>query len=558
MLFSDASKNITTTGTVAVVSGGTGLTSYTDGQLLIGKTAGNTLVAASLTGTASQITVTPGSGTITLATPQNIATSSSPTFAGLSLGTGTLGFTNGSFTSSISLNSSGSVLFTPSSTGEFDFQPTSSTSVSKKINLFDAGNTDSRFSGFGIDNSNSLMLDRILGTTWFHVWQAGQIGSTALELMRLGGNGQGLALATDTFATGGCALTINQATGRCVRLQYNTSTGTATAFTDQILDSNGDISFTYLSTAATPRNIGIRHFLYRGSVGSDEKCGARIFFQGYSPNNNLGYSIGYNGADASGILNWPATTFVISRHNTNDGTGATGIINLQLDRGTGKQTLFGDSRQTFPTDATKYIDSAIDASGNWTITSDDPTTTLFLFNSTCATRKLRPNGDNLYVLGDASNRWSDFRTVLATVSTTLNIGDGKVATPSLTFASDTNTGIYSIAADNLGITCGGTKLVDIIAAGITKPIQPSFNTYITGGDIVNVTGDGTNYGPVIFNAEQHDAGSNVVNGTFTAPVSGRYFLTSTITLGGLLVAHTSAQIALVSTAVAIARVTANP
>jgi len=48
------------TGTLPVANGGTGQTSYTDGQLLIGNTSGNTLTKATLTGTANQITVTNG------------------------------------------------------------------------------------------------------------------------------------------------------------------------------------------------------------------------------------------------------------------------------------------------------------------------------------------------------------------------------------------------------------------------------------------------------------------------------------------------------------------
>jgi hypothetical protein len=56
----------------------------TNGQLLIGST-GVAPVAATLTGTANQITVTNGAGSITLGTPQSIGTSSSPTFTGLTL-----------------------------------------------------------------------------------------------------------------------------------------------------------------------------------------------------------------------------------------------------------------------------------------------------------------------------------------------------------------------------------------------------------------------------------------------------------------------------------------
>ncbi len=52
--------------TIAVNKGGTGQTSYTDGQLLIGNSTGNTLAKATLTA-GSNITITNGPGTITIA-----------------------------------------------------------------------------------------------------------------------------------------------------------------------------------------------------------------------------------------------------------------------------------------------------------------------------------------------------------------------------------------------------------------------------------------------------------------------------------------------------------
>ncbi|NBW38471.1 MAG: hypothetical protein EBR30_26315 [Cytophagia bacterium] len=68
---SDVSGNITgnaanVTGTVAVANGGTGQTTYTDGQLLIGNSTGNTLTKATLTA-GSGVTITNGGGTITIA-----------------------------------------------------------------------------------------------------------------------------------------------------------------------------------------------------------------------------------------------------------------------------------------------------------------------------------------------------------------------------------------------------------------------------------------------------------------------------------------------------------
>lgn len=55
-----------------------------DGQVLIGST-GNPPVGATLTGTTDEINVTNGPGSITLSTPQAIATTSSPTFNNLTL-----------------------------------------------------------------------------------------------------------------------------------------------------------------------------------------------------------------------------------------------------------------------------------------------------------------------------------------------------------------------------------------------------------------------------------------------------------------------------------------
>ena len=54
------------TGTLAVDDGGTGQTSYTDGQLLIGNTTGNTLAKGTLTA-GSNVSITNGSGSITIA-----------------------------------------------------------------------------------------------------------------------------------------------------------------------------------------------------------------------------------------------------------------------------------------------------------------------------------------------------------------------------------------------------------------------------------------------------------------------------------------------------------
>ena len=73
-------------GTVTVAAGGTGQTTYTDGQLLIGNSTGNTLAKATLTA-GTNIAITNGSGSITVALATN------PTFAGTNTFSGTNSFT---------------------------------------------------------------------------------------------------------------------------------------------------------------------------------------------------------------------------------------------------------------------------------------------------------------------------------------------------------------------------------------------------------------------------------------------------------------------------------
>lgn len=91
---------------IMISSGGSIIESgaLTNGQLLIGST-GSSPAAASIAGTASQVIVTNGANSITLSLPQNIATSSSPTFASETLSAVTnqliLGTTNTSTISAV-------------------------------------------------------------------------------------------------------------------------------------------------------------------------------------------------------------------------------------------------------------------------------------------------------------------------------------------------------------------------------------------------------------------------------------------------------------------------
>ena len=76
------------TGTLPVANGGTGQTSYTDGQLLIGNTTGNTLTKATLTA-GTNITITNAAGAITIAASSGTPSAATPTALGTVYGSQT-------------------------------------------------------------------------------------------------------------------------------------------------------------------------------------------------------------------------------------------------------------------------------------------------------------------------------------------------------------------------------------------------------------------------------------------------------------------------------------
>ncbi len=49
----------------------------------------------------------------------------------------------------------------------------------------------------------------------------------------------------------------------------------------------------------------------------------------------------------------------------------------------------------------------------------------------------------------------------------IRVNDGSATIPSVSFTGDTNSGWYRIGADNIGLTLGGSKIIDYSATGIT-------------------------------------------------------------------------------------------
>ena len=115
----------------------------------------------------------------------------------------------------------------------------------------------------------------------------------------------------------------------------------------------------------------------------------------------------------------------------------------------------------------------------------------------------------------------------------------------VTGGSDYTAGIDNSDADKWKLTLqnglGASPAIVCTTAGeVTFPVTPAFLAFLPSGDN-NVTGDGTQYtiGTNVAFTEVYDQNADFnTNGTFTAPVTGRYYFTSTILLTGVLSTHT--------------------
>ena len=133
---------------------------------------------------------------------------------------------------------------------------------------------------------------------------------------------------------------------------------------------------------------------------------------------------------------------------------------------------------------------------------------------------------------------------LGSLNTAMTIDDAQVVnlTNPLPIASG-GTNAISYTQSNGIVVYNGTSLVNYAGPQInssgemTNTTQPSFKAYLAA-DVANATGDGTAY-VIAFDTESWDQGGDFAANTFTAPVTGKYRFSYTISVDDLLVGHTS-------------------
>lgn len=91
------------------------------------------------------------------------------------------------------------------------------------------------------------------------------------------------------------------------------------------------------------------------------------------------------------------------------------------------------------------------------------------------------------------NLWDRTGTVLSphTAGDTLGVGDGTVAAPSYSFANDPNSGVYSSAADTVGVSAGGTLRLSVSTTVVTSTLPFVAPVGAVGSPSFTFTGDTT-------------------------------------------------------------------
>ncbi|MEQ9107957.1 MAG: tail fiber domain-containing protein [Limnobacter sp.] len=331
-----------TTGTVPVARGGTGLSATpTNGQLLIGNGTGYTL--GTLTGTANQVNVTNGAGSITLSLPQNIATTSTPTFGGMTLN-GEVNFNNvvgdklNLFTSyGFGINGNNLTAYIPGALQRFSLR-TGGTYTGTEVFTVTGGGlitstggistTTGTFSGAvaadRLDVSTSAggvaIVNMIVGKGAMPLAQSGGGANTALGSLALAANTSG----SENTAVGRVALTANTtgsnntAVGRSALIANTTGINNSAVGADTLLaNTEGFGNAAFGRFALRNNTTGSGNVALGISAGDTNTTGSNNAFLGNAADAITG-ALTYATAIGAGSTVATSNTLALGRNSTVD------------------------------------------------------------------------------------------------------------------------------------------------------------------------------------------------------------------------------------------------
>lgn len=153
------------------------------------------------------------------------------------------------------------------------------------------------------------------------------------------------------------------------------------------------------------------------------------------------------------------------------------------------------------------------------------------------TVKNNDSGANAFISVENESNTASSNAVLEAIVAGTSGGDPFVnfeITGTTNWSLGADNTVTSPAADPFVIAAstalGTTNVMTAQTSGeLNYPLQPRFIAY-TSSNQVNVTGDGTDASPAVFDTEVTDIGSNYNNSTyiFTAPVTGIYYFFTNI------------------------------
>lgn len=137
---------------------------------------------------------------------------------------------------------------------------------------------------------------------------------------------------------------------------------------------------------------------------------------------------------------------------------------------------------------------------------------------------------------DASNTTVSIATGAANKLVTIGSTSGASS-----LALKTGTADFSLASAT------GTIMNALDTGEITYPLQSAFLANVSAASVADVTGDGTAY-TILFDTVVYDQNSDYTGGTgtFTAPVTGRYYFDACVYLSTPVAGGTAAQLSFVS------------
>jgi hypothetical protein len=499
---------ITTSGTLAislsgtalpVANGGTGQTTYTDGQFLIGNSTGNTLTKATLTA-GSGISITNSAGGITITSTAGGGTVTSVAASG---GTTGLSFTGSPITTSGTLTLAGTLAIASGGTG--------ATSASgARLTLSAAG------SGANSDITSLTGL-----TTALSVGQGGTGVATAPSNGQLLiGNGTGYSVAT---LTAGSGISISNSAGG-VTITSTAGGGTVTS----VAASGGTTGLTLAGGPIT----GAGTFTLAGTlVVANGGTGTTTLTGLVKGNGTAAFTAATAGTDyvaPGGALGTPSSgtltncTFpTLNQNTTGTASNVTGTVAI-LNGGTGATTAgaaltnLGAYPASNPSGFTSNTGTVTSVGGTGTVSG-------LSLSGTVTTSGSLTLGGTLVVT--ASNFASQ------SANTFLSAPNGTAGTPTFraivaadvpTLNQNTTgtaanvTGTVAVANGGTGATTAGSALTNLGAYAASNPSGFTSNT----GTVTSVSGSGGSTGLTLTGGAITTSGTLTLGGTLAVANGG--------------------------------------